>query len=42
MYWVYYVLMLVGYLGIGFQTSDPKSRIVAILLALANAVFFWR
>ena len=42
MYWIFYILMLVGYSGLSFIAPDVKTKIIGILLTITNGVIFWR
>lgn len=41
-YYFFYFLMLIGYIGVTFQAIDLKSKIIGILLALVNAIVFYK
>jgi hypothetical protein len=41
-YKLFYILMLVGYLGLSLQTPDIKGKLIGIVLLIANALIFWR
>jgi hypothetical protein len=41
-YWVFYILMLVGYSGLSFIAPDIKTKIIGILLTITNAVIFFK
>ena len=36
------VIMLLSLLYLGFSNPDIKSRLLAILFAVANGIIFWR
>lgn len=42
MYWVYYILMLVGFAGVSFNAPDLKGKIIGALIFLINAILFWK
>lgn len=42
MYWIFYSLMLIGYVGLSFIAPDLKTKLIGIVLTIANAVIFWR
>jgi len=42
MAWIFYILMLVGFIGLSFQSSDLKTQIIGVLLAIVNALIFWK
>jgi len=42
LYKIFYIMMLVGYLGLSLQTPDIKGKLIGILLLIANALIFWR
>jgi len=42
MYDLFYLLMIIGYLGVSIQTPSLKMKIVGILLTIINAIIFWR
>jgi hypothetical protein len=41
-YKLFYMMMLVGYLGLSLQTPDIKGKLIGILLLIVNALIFWR
>jgi hypothetical protein len=41
-YKLFYILMLIGYLGLSLQTPDIKGKLIGILLLIVNALIFWR
>ena len=41
-YWIFYIMMLVGYAGVSLQTSDLKMKAIGIFLIAVNALLFWR
>lgn len=42
LYKILYTMMLVGYLGLSIQHSSPRMKIIGILLAIVNALLFWK
>ena len=41
-YWIFYYMMIIGYLGVALQVPDMRIKIAGILLAIVNALIFWR
>jgi len=41
-YKLFYIMMLLGYLGLSLQTPDIKGKVIGILLLVVNALIFWR
>ncbi len=42
MYYVFYVMMIVGFLGVSLMSGDWKTKVIGILLTIVNAIIFWR
>lgn len=42
MYWLFYSLMAIGYIGLSFQAPDLKTKIIGVLLTIVNMVIFWK
>ena len=41
-YWLFYTLMLAGYLGLTILAPDIKTKIIGILLTIVNGVIFYK
>lgn len=41
-YWIFYCLMLTGYLGLTILAPSVKGIFIGVLLLLANAAIFWK
>jgi len=42
MYKFFYYIMLLGYFGVSFQSSDTKTKFVGLLLLIVNAILFYK
>ena len=42
LYWIFYISMLVGYLGLSILSSDLKTKVIGVLLTLVNALIGWK
>jgi hypothetical protein len=42
MYWLFYILMSIGYIGLSCQATDLKSKVIGVLLTIVNMVIFWK
>ena len=40
LYWIFYISMLVGYLGLSILSSDLKTKVIGVLLTLVNTIIF--
>lgn len=38
---IFYITMLISYLGLSTQTHDWKTKILGILLTVVNGIIFW-
>jgi len=41
-YKLFYIMMLIGYLGLSLQTPDIKGKLIGILLLIVNALIFYK
>ncbi len=39
---IFYIMMLIGFVGLSLQTADIKMKIIGVLLTVVNALIFWR
>jgi len=42
MYKLFYIMMLIGYLGLSLQTPDIKGKLIGVLLLIVNVLIFYR
>jgi len=42
LYWIFYIMMLIGYLGVSLLVPGLKIKTIGILLVMVNALIFWR
>jgi len=42
MYYLFYIMMFIGFLGCSLSNPDLKMKIIGILLAIVNLILFWR
>ena len=39
-YYSFYYIMLIGYLGVSISSPDNKTKIIGVLLTIVNALIF--
>ena len=42
LYWILYVMMVVGYFGLAVAVPTLRMKIIGLLLTTVNALLFWR
>lgn len=40
LYWLFMILMEIGYIGLTFYSPDLKGKVIGILLAVVNFLIF--
>ncbi len=41
-YWILYIMMLIGFTGLGVLSPSVKFKVIGLLLAIVNGLIFFK